>query len=129
MSSVDDIQVSSGQLNGFKESVTDLKCLLKVEVTSFCFDNNLTFSSNIIFYCILPFLFEKYGLYAFQNGLELQSTLSFSNYFNLPCLFRFCHLVLLSLKFDNVNNIFRLISLAFCFYIKITKNKNFFIPS
>ena len=39
------------------------------------FDNVLSFSSNIIFLCILQFLFEKYSLNAFQNGLELQSTL------------------------------------------------------
>ena len=40
------------------------------------FDNVLSFSSNIIFLCILQFLFENYGLNAFQNGLELQSTLT-----------------------------------------------------
>ena len=74
----DDIEVSSGQLKRFKESVIDPKCLLKIAATSFCFDNNLSFSSNIIFSCILLFLFEKYGLHAFQNGLELQSTLNFS---------------------------------------------------
>ena len=73
----------------FNKSVIDPKCLLKVEATYFCFDNNLSFSSNIIFSCILLFLFEKYGLHAFQNGLELQSTLSFSKYCNLACLFRF----------------------------------------
>ena len=61
------------------------------------FDNILSFSSNIIFSCILLFLFEKYGLHAFQNGLELQSTLSFSKYYNFAYLFRFanrfrCHL-------------------------------------
>ena len=43
------------------ESVIDPKYLLKVEATSFCFDNNLSFSSNIILSCILLFLFEKYG--------------------------------------------------------------------
>ena len=61
------------------------------------FDNILSFSSNIIFSCILLFLFEKYGLHAFQNSLELQSKLSFSKYCNLAYLFRFanrfcCHL-------------------------------------
>ena len=76
----DDIEVSSGQRKKFNESVVDPKCLLKVEATSFCFDNNLSFSSNIIFSCILLFLFEKYGLHASQHGLELQSTLSFSKY-------------------------------------------------
>ena len=43
----DDIEVSSGQLKTFNESVIDPKCLLKIEATSFCFDNNLSFSSNI----------------------------------------------------------------------------------
>ena len=84
----DDSEVSSGQLKRFNKSVIDPKCLLKVEETSFCFNNNLSFSSNI-FSCILLFLFEKYGLHAFQNGLELQSTLSFSKYCNLTYLFWF----------------------------------------
>ena len=83
----DDIEVSSGQLKRFNKSVIDPKCLLKVETTSFCFDNNLFFLSNI-FSCILLFLFEKYGLHAFQNGLELQSILSFSKNYSLTYLFR-----------------------------------------
>ena len=66
----DDSEVSLGQLKRFNKSVIDAKCLLKVEATSFCFNKNLSFSSNI-FSCILLFLFEKYGLHAFQNGLEL----------------------------------------------------------
>ena len=74
----DDIEGSSGQLKRFNESVIDPKCFVKVEATVFCFDNNLSFSNNIRFSCILLFLFEKYSLHAFQNGLELQSTLSFS---------------------------------------------------
>ena len=85
----DDIEVSAGELKRFKKSVIHLKCLLKVEVTPFCFDNNLSFSSNILFSCILLFLFEKYGSHAFQNGLELHSTLDFSKYCNSTCLFRF----------------------------------------
>ena len=76
----DDIEVSSGQRKKFNEFVVDPKCLLKVEAISVCFDNNLSFSSNIILSCILLFLFEKYGLHAFQDGLELQSTLIFSKY-------------------------------------------------
>ena len=83
----DDIEVSAGQLKRFSKSVTDRKCLLKFEVTSFCFDDNLSFSSNI-FSSILLFLFEKYGLYASQNGLELQSIPRFSKYWNLTYLFR-----------------------------------------
>ena len=100
----EDILVSWGQLTRFHESVVDPKYLLNIEATSFCFDKSLSFLSNI-FSCILLFLFEKYGLHAFQNGLELPSTLSFSKYCNLACLFRFatrfrCHLNLtMSLEF------------------------------
>ena len=65
-----DTKVSSSQLKRFSESVIDPKCLQKVEVTSFSFDNNLSFWRNI-FSCTLLFLLEKYGLHAFQNGLEL----------------------------------------------------------
>ena len=83
MSFPDDTEVFSDQLKRFNESIIDPKCLLKITSTSFYFDNNLFFSSNIIFSCILLFLFKKYGLHAFQNGLELQSTLLFSNYCNL----------------------------------------------
>ena len=84
----DDIELSSGQLKIFTKSVIDPKCLLKFEATSFCFKNNLSFSSNI-FSCILLFLFEKYGLHAFQNSLELQSILGFSKCWNMTYLFRF----------------------------------------
>ena len=84
----DDSEVFSDQLKRFNKSVINPKWLLKAEATFFCFDNNLSFSSNI-FSCILLFLFEKYGLHAFQNGLELQSTLSSSKYWNLSYLFRF----------------------------------------
>ena len=84
----EDILVSWGQLTRFHESVVDPKYLLNIEATSFCFDKSLSFLSNI-FSCILLFLFEKYGLHAFQNGLELPSTLSLSRYWNLTCLLRF----------------------------------------
>ena len=92
-----DIEVSWGQLKRFNQAITDPKCLLKIAAISFCFDNNLSFSSNIIFSCMLLFLFEKYGLHAFQNGLKLQSTLSFSKYCSLAYFFRLvnrfrCHL-------------------------------------
>ena len=56
MELIDDVEVSSGQLKGFYKSLIDPKYLLKVEATSFCFDNNLSFSSNINS-CILLFLF------------------------------------------------------------------------
>ena len=93
MSFPDDTEISSGQLKRFSKSVIDPKCLLKVEATSFCLDNNLSFSSNIIISYILLFLFEKYGLHAFQNRFELESTLRFSKYWNLACLFRFATLL------------------------------------
>ena len=64
MELINDVEVSSGPLKRFYKSLIDPKFLLKVEATSFCFDNNLSFSSNIIS-CILLFLFEKYGLHAF----------------------------------------------------------------
>ena len=105
MSVLDDIELSLGHVKRFSESVIDLKCLLKVAATSFCFDNNLFFSSCIIFSWILSFLSKKYGLHAFHNGLELQSTLCFSKYCNLVCLFRFvarfrwCLYVTMSIKF------------------------------
>ena len=67
----DDIEVSLDQLKRFKESVIDPKCLLKIAATSFCFDNNLSFSSNVIFSGIRLFLLEKYDLHAFQNCLKL----------------------------------------------------------
>ena len=85
----DDIEVSSGQLKRFNEPVIHQKCLLKVEATYFCLDNNLSFSGNIVLSCILLFLFEKYSLHAFQNGWVLQSTLSLPKCCNLACLFRF----------------------------------------
>ena len=112
VSFLDVIKVSLDQRKRFNESVIDPKCLLKVEATYFCLDNNLSFSSNIIFYCILLFLFEKYCLHAFQNGLELQSTLSFSKYCNLACLFRFvtrfrCRLTLtMSIGFFDLSALF-----------------------
>ena len=86
---LDATEVSLGQLKRFNESVIDPKYSMKVEATSFSFNNNLFFSSNIIFSCMLLFLFKKYGLHAFQNGLELQWTLSFSKYCNLAYSFRF----------------------------------------
>ena len=46
----DDIEVFSDQLKRFNESIIDPKRLLKIAATSFCFDNNLFFSSNIIFF-------------------------------------------------------------------------------
>ena len=117
MSFLDDTEVCPGQLKRFNKSVIDSKCLLTVEATSFCFDNNLSFSSSITFFCILLFLFDKYGLHAFQNGLELQSTLSLSKYCNLTYLFRFvtrfrCRLNL-TMSIGFLALFWRLISLCF----------------
>ena len=41
MSVLDDIELSLGHVKRFSESVIDLKCLLKVAATSFCFDNQV----------------------------------------------------------------------------------------
>ena len=51
----DATEVSLGQLKRFKESVIDPKYSMKVEATSFSFNNNLFFLNNIIFSCILLF--------------------------------------------------------------------------
>ena len=65
---------------------------------------------NIFLY--ITILFEKCSLHAFQNNLELQSTLSFSKYCNLAYLFRFatkfrCRLnVTMSLGFFNLFALF-----------------------
>ena len=61
--------------------------IIEISIDILCFDDNLSFSSNV-FSSILLFLFEKYGLHASQNDLELQSILSFSKYWNLTYLFR-----------------------------------------
>ena len=45
-----DIEACSGQLKGYDESVVDRICLRKIKPTSFCFDDNLSFSSNILYY-------------------------------------------------------------------------------
>ena len=55
-----DIEVFSGQLKRFKESIVDPKCSLKIAAAYFCFDNNLSFSSNIKFLKVLEF-----GLFIF----------------------------------------------------------------
>ena len=43
------IEVSLGQLKKYKEPVIDPKSLLKIEATSFCFDNNLSFQATLYF--------------------------------------------------------------------------------
>ena len=49
VSFLNDIEVSSGQLKKFKESLIDPKCLLKITATSFCFDSNLSFQATLHF--------------------------------------------------------------------------------
>ena len=65
----DDIEVSLGQLNRFNKPVIDPKCLLKLHLSVLM--SIYHFQATFIFSCLLLFLFEKYGLHAFQNGLEL----------------------------------------------------------
>ena len=98
------------------------------------FDNILSFSSNIIFSCTLVFLFEKYGLHAFQNGLKLQSTLRFSKYCNLAYLFRFansfrCHLDLtMSLGFFDLFALFSRYDLIIICFWKFLLKWGFWFP-
>ena len=135
MELIDDVEVSSGQLKGFYKSLIDPKYLLKVEATSFCFDNNLSFSSNINS-CILLFLFEKYGLHVFQNGLELnqhqvsQSTGIWLIYSDLPPW-------KVLLKLDNLTRIFIILFFGLVFetwsghylLVKVLIKTRFLIPS
>ena len=89
----DDIEVPSGQVKRFNESVIDPKCLLKSESTYACFDKKL-FSSNNIFSCILLFLFWKYGLHAFKNGLVLINPLintKFVKVLQFVLFIKICH--------------------------------------
>ena len=72
VSFLDDFGESLSQLKRLNGSVIDPEALLKIE-DSFI----LSFSSNIIWSCIFLFLFGMYGLHAFQDNLELQSTLGF----------------------------------------------------
>ena len=114
-----DIEVPSGQLKRFNQSLIDPKCLLKIAATSFCFDNNLSFRSNVIFYCILLFLLEKYG----PKWLRIIINTKFLKVLKVY-LFRFanrfrCHL---NLK----------ISLAFFWLISIvfeTRSDHYFLPN
>ena len=58
---------------------------------------------------MLQFLFEKYGLYAFQNDIELQS-IKFLKVLKFSLFIQICYQVSLSLKLGNAN---RLICLVF----------------
>ena len=87
----DNIEVSSGKQKRFKdECVTDPKCLLKVETTSFYFDNNLSFSINIIFfvYCYFYFISTVYMLskmvWNYNKHLVSHSTAIWLVYLDFP---------------------------------------------
>ena len=45
-------EVPSGQLKRFDVPVVDPKCLLKIEATSFCFDQNLSFSKATLYFLV-----------------------------------------------------------------------------
>ena len=133
MSLSDDIEVSSSQLKRFDESIIDPECLLKIAATSFFLITLYPFQATLYFLTfLLLFVFEKYGSHAFQNGLELKSTLSFSNYCNSAYLVRFanrfcCHLNLtmsqgffdlfaLILRHDLIIICFRMFLIKWTFY-------------
>ena len=50
--------------------------VLKIAATSFFYDNNLSFLSNLIFSCILLFLFEKCGLHAYNYNQHCLSQIT-----------------------------------------------------
>ena len=112
MSLAEDIKRSSVQLKRFNESLTDPKCLLKVEMTSSCFDNNLSFSCNIIFSCMLLFYLRS-TVYIFFKMIWNYKQHQVSQNTAIWLILQICHQVLLSLKLDNVARIFGLICLVF----------------
>ena len=112
VSFTEDIKRSSGQLKRFNESVTDPKCLLKVETTSSCFDNNLSFSCNIIFSCILLFTWEVQFTF-FWKWFGITINIKFLKVLQFVLFIQICHQVSLSLKLDNVARIFWLICFVF----------------
>ena len=86
---------------------------VKVETTSSCFDNNLSFFMQHNIFLYITILFEKYGLHFFQNDLELQPTLSFSKNLQFGLFTQIWHQISLSLKLDNVTRSFWLICFVF----------------
>ena len=113
MSFPDDIEIFSGQLKRFSESVIDSKCLLQVEATSF-----------FVLITIYPFqatYFLAYFYFYFRNTVNMLSKMVWNYNKNLVSqvlqfgLFvQICHQVSLSLKLDNAIWIcFLLISLVF----------------
>ena len=55
----DDIEVSSGQLKRFNESVIDLECLLKIAATSFCLIKFYPFQATLYFLVYYYFYFRS----------------------------------------------------------------------
>ena len=108
----DDIEVSSSQLKRFDESIIGPECLLKIAATSFFLITFYPFQATLYFLVYYYFYLRSKILFEKQNGLELQSILSFSNCCNWAYLFRFpnrfcCHLNLtMSLGFSDLFALF-----------------------
>ena len=112
MSLADDIKISLGQRKRFNKSVTDLKCLLKVETMSFCLDKSLSFSSNNIFLYITIFIWEVWFA-CFSKWFWITINIKFLKVLQFGLFIQICHQVSSSLKLDNATRIFWLISLVF----------------
>ena len=107
----------------------------KLKGHPFVLITNSSFSSNNIFSSILLFLFERCGLHAFQNGLELQPTLSLLKHCNLSHFFRFGTRFCCRLNLARSTGFFWLISLVFktwsdrYLFPKVLIKMRFLIPS
>ena len=107
----------------------------KLKGHPFVLITNSSFSSNTIFSSILLFLFERCGLHAFQNGLELQPTLSLLKHCNLSRFFRFATRFCCRLNLAMSTGFFWLISLVFetwsdrYLFPKVLIKMRFLIPS
>ena len=123
-----DSEVSSGPLKRFNKFVIDPGCLLEVEATYFCFDNNLSFSSNI-FSCI------EVRFKCFSKWFGITINTNFLKVKGFDLFIQICHQVSLSLKPDNVTRIFWAICLVLetwsCHYlfVKVLIKMGFLIPS
>ena len=101
-----DIEASSSQLKRFNDSVIDPESLLKIEAT-FCLITFYPFQTTLNFLVYYYFYLRSIsGSNAFQNGLELQSTLSFSKCCHSDYIFRFSN--------------------RFCCHLNLTKSLGFF---
>ena len=75
VSFLDDFGVSLSQLKRFNGPVIDPECLLKIAVALKIILLFYPFQATL--YVFVYYYFHLYGLHAFQDNLELQSTLSF----------------------------------------------------